>query len=168
MNTPIYISAEDAIDGVEQRENGALAIDFGDSVAGYGTYTTADGNNMFLWCTISRQSALARRQFLKNMESAADDPETDDWPYDVGTKPIKQSPEERADFLSNTQVISKCASITYRTSLSTIAARCCILSEVAIYISPLPLFITDFTLEPLTTSFTSLRRIFVNLIGLHT
>ena len=105
MNTPIYISAEDAIDGVEQRENGALAIDFGDSVAGYGTYTTADGNNMFLWCTISRQSALARRQFLKNMESAADDPETDDWPYDVGTKPIKQSPEERADFLSNTDVL---------------------------------------------------------------
>lgn len=105
MNTPIYISAEDAIDGVEQRENGALAIDFGDSVAGYGTYTTADGNNMFLWCTISRQSALARRQFLKNMESAADDPETDGWPYDVGTKPIKQSPEERADFLSNTQVM---------------------------------------------------------------
>ena len=105
MNTPIYISAEDAIDGVEQRENGALAIDFGDLVAGYGAYTTADGNNMFLWCTISRQSALARRQFLKNMESAADDPETDDWPYDVGTKPIKQSPEERADFLSNTDVL---------------------------------------------------------------
>ena len=39
------------------------------------------------------------------MESAADDPETDDWPYDVGTKLIKQSPEERADFLSNTQVM---------------------------------------------------------------
>lgn len=105
MNTPIYISAEDAIDGAEQRENGALAIDFGDSVAGYGAYTTADGNNMFLWCTSSRQSALARRQFLKNMESAADDSETDDYPYDVGTKLIKQSPEERADFLSNTDVL---------------------------------------------------------------
>lgn len=103
MNTPIYISAEDAIDGVEQRENGALAIDFGDSVAGYGAICTADGSDMLIWCTTSRQSALARRQFLT--WKAADDPETDDWPYDVGTKLIKQSPEERADFLSNTDVL---------------------------------------------------------------
>lgn len=103
MNTPIYISAEDAIDGVEQRENGALAIDFGDSVAGYGAICTADGSDMLIWCTTSRQSALARRQFLT--WKAADDPETDDWPYDVGTKLIKQSPEEKADFLSNTDVL---------------------------------------------------------------
>ena len=106
MNTPIYISAEDAIDGAEQRENGALAIDFGDSVTGYGAYTTADGNNMFLWCTSSRQGIRARNQCLKDMENnAADDSETSEYPYDVGTKLIKQSPQERADFLSNTQVM---------------------------------------------------------------
>lgn len=106
MYTPIYISAEDAIDGVEQRENGALAIDFGDSVTGYGAYTTADGNNMFLWCNSTRQGVRARKQFLKDMESnAADSSETDDQPYAVGAALTKVSPEERADFLSNTDVL---------------------------------------------------------------
>ena len=59
MNTTIYLTAGQAVEGLEQREDGGLAIDFADCTNG--NSRTDSGENIFLLSSTTRHTMLRRK-----------------------------------------------------------------------------------------------------------
>ena len=65
--TPYYLSAEEAIESVELREDGALAIDYAGHITGKGSYDTTP-NDSCIYAYTSRYDWLQDRQRDKELE----------------------------------------------------------------------------------------------------
>lgn len=56
--TPVYLTAQQAIEGVELREDGALAIDYTSGIMGYGSTSLGSEDDEFFWCHTTRYDWL--------------------------------------------------------------------------------------------------------------
>ena len=61
--TPVYLTARQAIEGVELREDGGLAIDYASGIMGYGSTSFGSEDDEFIWCHTTRYDWLRSRLF---------------------------------------------------------------------------------------------------------
>ena len=61
--TPVYPTARQAIEGVELREDGGLAIDYASGIMGYGSTSFGSEDDEFIWCHTTRYDWLRSRLF---------------------------------------------------------------------------------------------------------
>ncbi len=61
--TPVYLTARQAIEGVELREDGALAIDYTSGIMGYGSTSFGSEDDEFFWCHTTRYDWLRSKLF---------------------------------------------------------------------------------------------------------
>ena len=61
--TPVYLTARQAIEGVELREDGALAIDYTSGIMGYGSTSLVSEGDEFIWCHTTRYDWLRSKLF---------------------------------------------------------------------------------------------------------
>lgn len=70
LMTPVYPTARQAIEGVELREDGGLAIDYASGIMGYGSTNFGSEDDEFFWCHTTRYDWFRSRLFgpkLSNM-----------------------------------------------------------------------------------------------------
>lgn len=58
LMTPVYLTARQAIEGVELREDGGLAIDYASGIIGYGSTSFGSEDDEFFWCHTTRYDWL--------------------------------------------------------------------------------------------------------------
>lgn len=63
LMTPVYPTARQAIEGVELREDGGLAIDYAGGIMGYGSTSFGSEDDEFFWCHTTRYDWLRSRLF---------------------------------------------------------------------------------------------------------
>lgn len=63
LMTPVYPTARQAIEGVELREDGGLAIDYASGIMGYGSTSFGSEDDEFIWCHTTRYDWLRSRLF---------------------------------------------------------------------------------------------------------
>lgn len=63
LMTPVYLTAQQAIEGVELREDGGLAIDYAGGIMGYGSTSFGSEDDEFFWCHTTRYDWLRSRLF---------------------------------------------------------------------------------------------------------
>lgn len=63
LMTPVYPTARQAIEGVELREDGGLAIDYASGIMGYGSTSYGSEDDEFFWCHTTRYDWLRSRLF---------------------------------------------------------------------------------------------------------
>lgn len=63
LMTPVYLTAQQAIEGVELREDGGLAIDYAGGIMGYGSTSFGSEDDEFFWCHTTRYDCLRSRLF---------------------------------------------------------------------------------------------------------
>lgn len=63
LMTPVYLTARQAIEGVELREDGGLAIDYASGIMGYGSTSFGSEDDEFIWCHTTRYDLLRSRLF---------------------------------------------------------------------------------------------------------
>lgn len=63
LMTPVYLTARQAIEGVELREDGGLAIDYASGIMGYGSTSFGSEDDEFIWCHTTRYDWLRSRLF---------------------------------------------------------------------------------------------------------
>ena len=63
LMTPVYPTARQAIEGVELREDGALAIDYTSGMMGFGSTSFGSEEDEFIWCHTTRYDWLRSRLF---------------------------------------------------------------------------------------------------------
>lgn len=63
LMTPVYPTARQAIEGVELREDGGLAIDYAGGIMGYGSTSFGSEDDEFFWCHTTRYDWLQSRLF---------------------------------------------------------------------------------------------------------
>lgn len=63
LMTPVYLTARHAIEGVELREDGALAIDYTSGIMGYGSTSFGSEDDEFFWCHTTRYDWLRSKLF---------------------------------------------------------------------------------------------------------
>lgn len=63
LMTPLYLTAEQAIEGVELREDGGLAINYSDGIMGYGSTDYGTENEEFHWCHTTRYDWMRSKLF---------------------------------------------------------------------------------------------------------
>lgn len=63
LMTPVYLTARQAIEGVELREDGGLAIDYASGIMGYGSTSFGSEDDEFIWCHTTRHDWLRSRLF---------------------------------------------------------------------------------------------------------
>lgn len=61
--TPVYLTAQQAIEGTELREDGALAIDYTSGITGYGSTSLGSEGDEFIWCHTTRYDWLRSKLF---------------------------------------------------------------------------------------------------------
>lgn len=61
--TPVYLTAQQAIEGAELREDGALAIDYTSGITGYGSTDLGSEDDKFIWCHTARYVWLRNKLF---------------------------------------------------------------------------------------------------------
>lgn len=61
--TPVYLTARQAIEGVELREDGALAIDYTSGITGYGSTSLGSEDDEFIWRHTTRYDWLRSKLF---------------------------------------------------------------------------------------------------------
>lgn len=61
--TPVYLTAQQAIEGAELREDGALAIDYTSGITGYGSTEIGSEDDEFIWCHTTRYDWLRSKLF---------------------------------------------------------------------------------------------------------
>ena len=61
--TPVYLTAQQAIEGVELREDGALAIDYTSGIMGFGSTEIGSEGDEFIWCHTTRYDWLRSKLF---------------------------------------------------------------------------------------------------------
>lgn len=61
--TPVCLTAQQAIEGVELREDGALAIDYTSGIMGYGSTSLGSEDDEFIWCHTTRYDWLRSKLF---------------------------------------------------------------------------------------------------------
>lgn len=63
LMTPVYPTARQAIEGVELREDGGLAIDYASGIMRYGSTSFGSEDDEFFWCHTTRYDWLRSRLF---------------------------------------------------------------------------------------------------------
>lgn len=63
LMTPVYPTARQAIEGVELREDGGLAIDYASGIMGYGSTNFGSEDDEFFWCHTTRYDWFRSRLF---------------------------------------------------------------------------------------------------------
>ena len=63
LMTPVYLTARQAIEGVELREDGGLAIDYAAGIMGYGSFSFIDQDEEFFQCHTTRYDWFRSRPF---------------------------------------------------------------------------------------------------------
>ncbi len=63
LMTPVYLTARQAIEGVELREDGGLAIDYASGIIGYGSTSFGSEDDEFFWCYTTRYDWFQSRLF---------------------------------------------------------------------------------------------------------
>lgn len=61
--TPVYLTAQQAIEGTELREDGALAIDYTSGIMGFGSTSLGSEGDEFIWCHTTRYDWLRSKLF---------------------------------------------------------------------------------------------------------
>lgn len=61
--TPVYLTAQQAIEGAELREDGALAIDYTSGITGYGSTEIGSEDDEFIWRHTTRYDWLRSKLF---------------------------------------------------------------------------------------------------------
>lgn len=65
--TPVYLTAQQAIEGVELREDGALAIDYTSGITGYGSTSLGSEDDEFIWRHTTRYDWLRSKLFVPDL-----------------------------------------------------------------------------------------------------
>ena len=60
---PVYLTARQAIEGVELRDDGGLAIDYASGIMGYGSTSFGSEDDEFFWCHTTRYDWLRSKLF---------------------------------------------------------------------------------------------------------
>ena len=63
LMTPVYLTARQAIEGVELRDDGGLAIDYASGIMGYGSTSFGSEDDEFFWCHTTRYDWLRSKLF---------------------------------------------------------------------------------------------------------
>lgn len=67
LMTPVYLTARQAIEGVELREDGGLAIDYASGIMGYGSTSFGSEDDEFFWCHTTRYDWLRSKLFGRKL-----------------------------------------------------------------------------------------------------
>ena len=67
LMTPVYLTARQAIEGVELREDGGLAINYSDGIMGYGSTDYGTENEEFHWCHTTRYDWMRSKLFGRRL-----------------------------------------------------------------------------------------------------
>ncbi len=65
--TPVYLTAQQAIEGAELREDGALAIDYTSGIMGFGSTSLGSEDDEFIWCHTTRYDWLRSKLFVPDL-----------------------------------------------------------------------------------------------------
>ena len=65
--TPVYLTAQQAIEGAELREDGALAIDYTSGIMGFGSTEIGSEDDEFIWCHTTRYDWLRNKLFAPDL-----------------------------------------------------------------------------------------------------
>ena len=65
--TPVYLTAQQAIEGTELREDGALAIDYTNGIMGFGSTEIGSEDDEFIWCHTTRYDWLRNKLFAPDL-----------------------------------------------------------------------------------------------------